>query len=601
MKANRNADGSAENRDTWVRPYFRMYKKQMALALALGVASLACACLLMYSAGYLISFSAEMPASFVAAFVPIGFVQIFGLGKPIARYFERLNSHDWVFRMTSSLRRRLYAALERTALALGPSKQTGEYLDMVGQDIGHVQNLYLRCIFPTVIAWTLCAIACICLGFFQLWFAGVMLLVLFCTAVVAPLVSVLLNRAHIMRLQSETQKLYTDLTDNVLGARDWALSGNEQAYLSGYAKREQVRQDAARRVTRTQRWIRFAVTAVLGAAALGVTAWAAGVFGGARGGAADLIAAMTLAFFPLIDAVADLPAAADAGASQLTAARHLNSIPAPAASQGSGKQVPKGVGASQKADSAESEAPAQPTCAAIDVSDLCFSFDAPVLRGIDLHIQPGWKVAILGRSGSGKSTLLSLMHGDAQPERGSITLGGIEAARLGAAMPRFASFVQQSPYLFNRTLRENLTLAAPDATDAQLEDVLARVGLSALLADLPDGLGTMVDEGGKRFSGGEAHRIALARILLANTPIVLLDEPTTGLDPKTERALMETLFDTLSQKTLVMVTHHLQEIERFDWVVFLENGRIEMEGAPADLRENSPRFRKLLAFDRGWL
>ena len=164
-------------------------------------------------------------------------------------------------------------------------------------------------------------------------------------------------------------------------------------------------------------------------------------------------------------------------------------------------------------------------------------------------------------------------------------------------MAGFIGIVQQDPYLFNRTVRDNLLLARPEASDDDIWHVLEQVQLADLVRSLPRGLATMMDEAGMRFSGGERHRIALARVLLADTPIVLLDEPTIGLDAETEQGILDTLIATMQDKTLILITHHLQGIEAFDRVVFLENGRIEIDGSPTELTATNERYQQLLAFD----
>ena len=185
------------------------------------------------------------------------------------------------------------------------------------------------------------------------------------------------------------------------------------------------------------------------------------------------------------------------------------------------------------------------------------------------------------------------------PSSGSVALGGVPAHLLGDAMARYIGVIQQQTYLFNRTLRENLQIGRGDASDAEIWDVLDKVGLKPMVERLPEGLDTLVDEAGMRFSGGERHRIALARVLLQNVPIIMLDEPTVGLDPATEKALLETFFETTRDKTLIMVTHHLQGVAMMDRVVFVEDGKLALSGSPAELEEKSSRYRQLLAFDRG--
>ena len=159
---------------------------------------------------------------------------------------------------------------------------------------------------------------------------------------------------------------------------------------------------------------------------------------------------------------------------------------------------------------------------------------------------------------------------------------------------------QQATYLFNDTLRNNLLIAKPQATDEELERALERVGLKRLLARLPKGLDTLLDEAGLRFSGGERHRVALARILLQDAPIVILDEPTVSLDPRTEHEVLDTMFEVLEGKTVILITHHLQGVSDMDRVLFLENGRIALDGAPEELERSNQHYRALLELEQGF-
>ena len=222
-----------------------------------------------------------------------------------------------------------------------------------------------------------------------------------------------------------------------------------------------------------------------------------------------------------------------------------------------------------------------------------------ILKGINLTIKPAERLAILGRSGSGKSTLASLIRGDRKPTSGSIKLNGVDTDKFGDQITKYISIINQTPYLFNTTIANNLRLGNEDASEEQLWQVLRRVGLSEMVQELPEGLETKVDEAGLRFSGGERHRLALARILLRDTPIVLLDEPTVGLDPITEQAVINTFIKQLKGKTLIWITHHLQGIDKMNQVIFIEDGKLTMEGTPQELWETEPRFRELKKADQG--
>ena len=156
MSARTNATGgraeeaarSRRQPDRWVRPFFKQYRKALALALALGVATFGFASGLMFTSGYLIAAAAEMPGSILMIHLPTVFVRVFGIGKPILQYLERLTSHDWVLRMTSGLRSKLYAAIEGDAILFKRTRRTGDVLGLLAEDIGHLQNLYLRTVFP---------------------------------------------------------------------------------------------------------------------------------------------------------------------------------------------------------------------------------------------------------------------------------------------------------------------------------------------------------------------------------------------------------------------------------------------------------------------
>lgn len=568
--------------DRWVKPFFKQYRRALVLALVLGLATFVFAGALMFTSGYLISRAAEMPGNILMIHLPVIFVRVFGIGKPIFQYFERLTSHDWVLRMTSGLRLKLYEALEGDAIAFKRSRRTGDILGLLAEDIGHIQNLYLRTVFPTIVAWLLYFAIVIGLGFFSVWFALAMLLVLGVVVFLAPLVSALVNGARNAKRKAMKNELYSELTDNVLGVSDWIFSHRGDEYLARYKATERAMRNIDASMERFSRRRDLLTSAVFALVAVMLLVWSANMFGGAHGGAANWIAAFVLGFFPLIDAFTPLPAAATEASSYRDSIERLGELPASARTEG---------------DAVEPEAPLD-----IAIDGLTFRYPGTnrrVLDDLTLHIAHGERLAILGKSGSGKSTLASLIRGDLEPVAGAVTLGGVATTRFGDSMARYIGVIQQQTYLFNRTLRENLQIGNPRATDDEIREVLGKVGLADMVAQLPEDLDTLVDEAGMRFSGGERHRVALARVLLQDVPIIILDEPTVGLDPATERALLETFFETTRDKTLVMITHHLQGTSMMDRVVFIEDGKLELSGSPADLEQTSARYQRLLAFDRG--
>ncbi|MBY0333313.1 MAG: ATP-binding cassette domain-containing protein, partial [Acetobacteraceae bacterium] len=199
---------------------------------------------------------------------------------------------------------------------------------------------------------------------------------------------------------------------------------------------------------------------------------------------------------------------------------------------------------------------------------------APVFTALDLDIPEGTHLALLGPSGAGKSTLAALLLKLAAPQGGRITLGGTDLADLAAEdVRRRIACLGQDARLFDDSIAANLRIAAPLAPEAALWRALDRAGIGELVRALPDGLETQCGEGGARFSGGQARRLALARVLLSAAPVVILDEPTAGLDAETERAFLETLEAQMAGRTVILITHRLVGVERPTRILRLAGGQ----------------------------
>lgn len=608
----------AWEQDRWVRPFLKRYLKALLASLGLGLATMVFAAGLMFTSGFLISDAAEQPAlGLFSLLVPLGLVQVFGVGKPFLGYLERLASHDWVLRLTSAMRTRLYRSLEHEGVFWMATRKAGEVLGLLAGDIGHLQNLYLRCVFPLMTAWGLWLLASLLVGLFTPLFGLFMLLGLGVLALLMPLVSVLVNGARQMRAKELSNRLYDSAADDVAGLADWTFSGRRDDYLARLMEPDAQFNAVEARSARSLRRINAAGQIVFCALGICLLCWAALHFGnmaqaaaatGVPARPADFIAAFVLGFFPLLEAFEPLPGAALQAGAHLDSLERLNALDeveddGDGSAAGAGSAQRESAAAAQAQDEAAGSAGAAGLGAeppVLDFDDVSFAYPGQplLLRGVSLRVKPGEKLAVLGPSGAGKSTLLSLARGDLSPTAGRVTLGGADTAALGDAICSQLGLIQQSTYLFNRSLFANLSLGDRSITRDAAAAALQAVGLGPLLASLPKGLDTMVSEAGHNFSGGERHRIALARVLLKDTPVVLLDEPTVALDPLTEHALLEDLFTVLEGRSVVMVTHHLAGIEHMDRVVFIEDGRIALEGSPAELARSSARFQQLLAFDR---
>jgi ATP-binding cassette subfamily C protein CydC len=215
----------------------------------------------------------------------------------------------------------------------------------------------------------------------------------------------------------------------------------------------------------------------------------------------------------------------------------------------------------------------------------------PAIDGIDLLIDQGRQVAIVGETGSGKSTLVNLLVRFWNPGRGRILLGGQDIQALSESdLRQCVSVVSQRAHMFNATIRDNLMLVRPEATETQLHDAMAVAGILDFVVGLADGLDTWVGESGRLLSGGQARRLAVARAVLYNAPLWVLDEPTEGLDAISERLLMEKLYDHCRGRTLLLITHRLVGLDRIDSILVLERGRIVEQGTHQELLSAETRY-----------
>ncbi|MBL0809775.1 ATP-binding cassette domain-containing protein, partial [Klebsiella oxytoca] len=228
----------------------------------------------------------------------------------------------------------------------------------------------------------------------------------------------------------------------------------------------------------------------------------------------------------------------------------------------------------------------------LSLNQVTFSYPqqpSPALEKISLQIEAGQHIAILGRTGCGKSTLLQLLTRAWDPAEGEILLNDQPLTQLNEATLRQAmSVVPQRVHLFSATLRDNLLLASPGASDARLAETLERVGLARLLED--SGLNSWLGEGGRQLSGGELRRLAIARALLHDAPLMLLDEPTEGLDATTESQILDLLAEVMREKTVLMVTHRLRGLARFNQIIVMDNGKIIEQGSHAELLAEQGRY-----------
>ncbi|MBM7617836.1 ATP-binding cassette subfamily C protein CydC [Weissella uvarum] len=540
----------------------------------------------MFTSGFLISRSAQRPGNILMVYAPIVLTRAFGIGRPSFRYAERLTSHNWVLKIVSVFRKRLYQIVEAGTKSIYAHVQTGEVFNLMANDLFKIENMYLRVVFPSIIGWLLYVLGSIALGIFSPIMALLIFIILGIDAIVIPLITLAIMGERDATQKQVENKIYTNLTDAVMGLQDWTLSGRTQELVDNQEEDFDQLGNLQTKDDHFDWWRNFSSEVVMGIAALALIIFATMAFGHSTFGV-NWIAAFGLVLFPITDALGSISQGFGELPRYTDSIKRLNAMDQESQAE-TNQQLPQ-----------VDQLPLENT---INLADVSFGYDGGknVLNDINLNIPVGEHLAILGPSGAGKSTLLKLITGDEVPNTGAVTVGGINVSQLQSHRAELIAVLDQQPYLFDTTVANNLKLGKLHASDAQLWDVLDQVNLKELVEQLPEQLDTPMTEAGKRFSGGEKQRFALARILLQDTPIVILDEPTVGLDPITELEVLQTIFATLQDKTLIWVTHHLTGVELVDNVIFIEHHQITLEGSPQALLETSPRFNQLLAMDHGF-
>lgn len=577
----------------WLLPYVRTYWGRFLIIIALGCLTLLTASMLMFTSGFLISKAALRPENILMVYVPIVLVRTFGIGRAVVHYVERLVSHDAVLRIVALMRTRLYRILEPQALFISSRFRTGDMLGVLSDDIQYLQDVYLRTVFPSVVALVMYIGSIAALGWFDVRFALFMALYVFILVAVLPWVSLLLTKAKSRLSKQQRSGLYTRLTDAVLGMSDWVISGRQSQFLAAYEAEEREAARVNGQLKRWARWRQLIGQAVIGLSVITMTVWAAREYAGGHI-PATLIAAFVLVVFPVMDAFMPVSDAIEKIPSYQSSLQRLREIEAAAGEYGGNGSAAAGISLEEVRRLAASEVH-------LKVQNVSFRYDDASpwsLQDVSLDLPQGKRIAIIGRSGAGKSTLLKLIEGALAPSAGTVSLSGVDASAIGERMPQLVSVLNQSPHLFDTTVANNIRLGDRGAEDDQIRRAAAQVKLDQLIESLPLGYRTPMHETGQRFSGGERQRIALARVLLQNNPVVVLDEPTVGLDPRTERDLLATILETMQGKSLIWVTHHLVGAEHMDEIIFMENGRIEMRGSHAELMATSERYRNLYRLDR---
>ncbi len=577
---------STIKKDTWVKSFLKDNKPLLILVIILGFMTALSASALMFTSGYLISKASTRPYNILLIYVPIVLTRAFGISRPAFRYAQRLTSHNWVLKMTSKLRLRLYNTIEKSGIFYKEKFQTGNLLSVLTEDVGHIQNMYLRTIFPSLVALLAYIFIIIATGIISLPLGIAMFILFSILLFIGPIISLTINGDHIVNKKKERIKLYEKITDNVLGVGDWNVSGQKERFFENIEKEEKnlAQLEKELRSYGRKRNLTFQVIFVFVAIVMLIFT---GIYFKDFSNK-NWIAAFVLCVFPLADTFIPLSDGMEEMASHEKSIKNINSL-----SDMVENRVYKTV-----------EYSIEDAKTAISVKKLTFSYNQgletrKILDDISFDIAKKQKICILGKSGAGKSTLMKILRGDLYDYNGEVKIFDKDMKNVELGKEKIVGVLNQSPWIFNTTIFNNLRLGDDKLTYSKASEIIKMVGLEGKINSLEKGMDTIIDEGGKNLSGGEKQRMALARILAMDTPIILLDEPTVGLDPVTEHELLDTIFKVFKDKTIVWVTHHLQDIEKMDRVLYLKDGKFIMDDAPSTLIKENEFFKMLYNIDKG--
>jgi thiol reductant ABC exporter CydC subunit len=542
---------------------------RLALTTLFGAGAMLAAIGLIATSAWLISRSAQHPQESAVAIAIVG-VQFFALSRGLCRYAERLIGHDAAFRVLSDLRVAVYQRLERLAPLGLPAFARGDLLARLIADVDSLQDLMLRVLPPFAIAFGV-GVATVAVVWSMLPAAALILLAaLLIAATFVPWLTGRLAARTEARQAAARATLSSTVVDLLEGAPELAINGAIPTQLGRALAADSELTSIARRTARTAGIGRGLTSlccglAMWGALLVGVSAVHAGRMNGV------LLAGIALVPLVAFELVAVLPSATQAlQRVRRSAARVLEVIDTvpPVVEPRQPRPLPRGPHA-------------------LHARRLSVRYPGSTrlaLAGLELDLRPGRRVALIGPSGAGKTTLAAVALRFLPYEGGSVALNGVEIAELaGDDCRRVVGLVSQDAHVFDSTLEENLRLASRDATSEQLREALASVRLLDWAERLPAGMATELGERGARMSGGQRQRLTIARALLADFPVLVLDEPGEHLDTLTADAIVTDLLAITRDRATLLITHRLAGLEEIDEVLVLDHGRVLERGTHAEL------------------
>ncbi|MHB1384083.1 MAG: thiol reductant ABC exporter subunit CydC [Bellilinea sp.] len=559
--------------------FLKPFNRWVLLSIFFSTATIASGIGLLGTSAYLISRAALHPSIAVLQVAIVG-VRFFGISRGIFRYLERLTSHSVNFRLLAQLRVWVYRVIEPLIPAATPEVHSGDLLNRVISDVDSLENFYVRVVSPYVAA----GITVIGMGFFvgQIHPALGLVLVagMLVCGLLVPLAALWLGQKPGQAIVAVQSRWSARFIESVQGIGDLTAFGQTASAarklesLNGELRKAQIRQVGG------GAWVNASnnlITNLTMAAVL----WLA----------IPLVSNGYLEGF-LLPVVTMLVLASFEAVTPLAQAAHVHSV-----TRQAGKRLFELENIAPAVTDPQKPLSFRGGMHKIEIRDLSFQYlanEPSALQGINLNLPAGKKIAVVGPSGAGKSTIINLMMRLWEFDHGEILLDDRDIRLFNAEEVRNQfTVIPQFAYIFNASLRQNLRLARPNAEDEELIDGLQQAGLGEWFRTLPDGLNTWVGEHGLRLSGGERQRLGVARVLLRDTPFIILDEPTANLDAITEAGLIDRLHAAFSGKGVLWITHRRVGLERMDEIIVLDDGKIIERGTHDALIRTGGHYARL--------
>ena len=568
-------------------PFLKLFRadlKWMLLGILCGLLAVASAIGLLALSGWFISAAAYAGLTVATAhlfnfFHPGIGVRMFAIGRTLARYAERLVSHDATFRILQSLRSWFYIHLEPLAPSRLMKFRSGDVLNRIVADIDALDNLYLRVLSPSTVALVTSLLVVAFLWIFDPTVALATALYLAAAGFGVTAAALKLGEPCGQEIAHRTAEMRVRVIDTLQGLAELLVFDADHHHLEVVKRSSAALLKSQLRMSHIRGLSLALITLISGMAVLTALYLAVDLVKFDLLNGANL-ALIVLAILASFEAVLPLPAAYQYLGRTREAGRRLLEIV---------DMQPQIIYPDTSVTLSK-----QPEVRFENIS-FRYSVNAPwALKDVNMQIPAGRRAAVIGETGSGKSTLVHLLVRFWDPASGHICLANEDIRNLSETeLRRSISVISQQPHMFNATLRENLQLVRPEASDDDLFAALASARLDEFVRNLPDGLDTWVGESGKLLSGGQAQRVALTRAILHDGPLWVLDEPTQGLDPITESQLMQALERKTRDRTLLLITHRLVDLHWMDHIVMLDQGRVAAQGTHSKLLASNRRYAEL--------